>query len=226
MGRGTGLVGGTIKSKLTREDLERVLLDGFFPAVASTDMPQARRRVGLQEIGLPYATDAAITRHLAKFLRQQGAEFAAPTHVLFNGGVFKADDGRTIAFRCEDGGEATHLFRGNAPASSYRRIDPGEKRSVQIGLLLFALVASLVAIVVDLKRRRLRNELTDVIARSLLPRTWKPGESAVTASVPLTMSWTKSKNAMVMPTVVRSNAPTPRAWLRATATPPLTANPT
>jgi molecular chaperone DnaK (HSP70) len=90
LGRGTGLVGGTIKSKLTREDLQRVLLDGFFPAVASTDMPQARRRVGLQEIGLPYAADAAITRHLAKFLRQQGAAFAAPTHVLFNGGVLRA----------------------------------------------------------------------------------------------------------------------------------------
>lgn len=90
LGRGTGLVGGTIKSKLTRADLENVLLEGFFPAVGSTDMPQARRRVGLQEIGLPYAADAAITRHLAKFLRQQGTEFAAPTHVLFNGGVLRA----------------------------------------------------------------------------------------------------------------------------------------
>jgi molecular chaperone DnaK (HSP70) len=91
LGRGTGLVGGTIKSALSRADLERVLLDGFFPVVASTDMPQVRRRVGLQEIGLPYAADAAITRHLARFLRQQGAEFAAPTHVLFNGGVLRSD---------------------------------------------------------------------------------------------------------------------------------------
>jgi hypothetical protein len=53
-------------------------------------MPQARRRVGLQEIGLPYASDAAITRHLAKFLRQQGSALACPTHVLFNGGVLRA----------------------------------------------------------------------------------------------------------------------------------------
>lgn len=90
LGRGTGLVGGTIKSKLTREDMDRVLLEGFFPQVASTDMPQARRRVGLQELGLPYAADAAITRHLAKFLRQQGDQFVAPTHVLFNGGVLRA----------------------------------------------------------------------------------------------------------------------------------------
>ena len=90
LGRGTGLVGGTIKSKLTREDMDRVLLEGFFPQVASTDMPQARRRVGLQELGLPYAADAGITRHLAKFLRQQGDQFVAPTHVLFNGGVLRA----------------------------------------------------------------------------------------------------------------------------------------
>ncbi|HET8548168.1 MAG TPA: Hsp70 family protein [Bryobacteraceae bacterium] len=90
LGRGTGLVGGTIKSKLTRKDLERVLLDGFFPAASSEDMPQARRRVGLTEIGLPYAADAAVTRHLAKFLRQQGGGLAAPTHVLFNGGVLRA----------------------------------------------------------------------------------------------------------------------------------------
>jgi molecular chaperone DnaK (HSP70) len=90
LGRGTGLVGGTIKGSLTRKDLERVLLEGFFPITSSEEMPQARRRVGLTEIGLPYAADAAVTRHLAKFLRQRG-ELAAPTHVLFNGGVLRAD---------------------------------------------------------------------------------------------------------------------------------------
>ncbi len=102
LGRGTGLVGGTIKAKLLREDLERILLDGFFPAVSSNDMPQRQRRVGLQEVGLPYAADAAVTRHLARFLRQQAATaehgavrrgpsgLASPTHVLFNGGVMRA----------------------------------------------------------------------------------------------------------------------------------------
>ena len=96
-----------------------------------------------------------------------GLELNGRAYREIGGGVFKADDGRTIAFRCDNGGEATLLFRGNAPASSYRRIDPGEKRSVQIGLLLFALVAAIAAIVVDVKRRRSRNELTDVIARAL-----------------------------------------------------------
>ena len=101
LGRGTGLVGGTIKTKLLREDVDRILGEGFLPTVSSQDMPQ-RRRTGLAEIGLPYAADAAITRHLARFLRQQAAQsehgavrrgstgLAAPTHVLFNGGVLRA----------------------------------------------------------------------------------------------------------------------------------------
>ncbi len=91
LGKGTGLVGGTIKAKLLRADLESILRDGFFPEVASRDMPQRQRRIGLQEIGLPYAADAAITKHLARFLRQgESGAMAAPTHVLFNGGVFHA----------------------------------------------------------------------------------------------------------------------------------------
>jgi molecular chaperone DnaK (HSP70) len=102
LGRGTGLVGGTIKTKLAAEDVEHLLEQGFLPAVSSHEMPQ-RRRMGFAEIGLPYASDAAITRHLARFLRQQAAQsehgavrrgqsgLAAPTHVLFNGGVLRSD---------------------------------------------------------------------------------------------------------------------------------------
>ncbi len=101
LGKGTGLVGGTIKTKLLLEDVNRVLLDGFLPLVTSEEMPQ-RRRMGLAELGLPYAADAAITRHLARFLRQQAAAsehgsvrrgpsgLACPTHVLFNGGVLRS----------------------------------------------------------------------------------------------------------------------------------------
>ena len=89
LGRGTGLIGGSIKAKLDRVDMERIVLDGFFPEVSSHDMPTKQRRAGMFEIGLPYADDAAVTRHLARFLRQQG-KFAAPTRVLFNGGVFRA----------------------------------------------------------------------------------------------------------------------------------------
>jgi molecular chaperone DnaK (HSP70) len=86
LGRGTGLVGGTIKSKLKREDLQRILLDGFLPLVAMDAAPEGQH-ASLVEFGLPYATDAAITRHLAHFLHRHSAQ---PTHVLFNGGVLRA----------------------------------------------------------------------------------------------------------------------------------------
>ena len=102
LGKGTGVVGGAIRAKLERAELERILLDGFFPVASSQDMPQRARRAGLQELGLPYAADAAVTRHMARFLRQQASEaqhsavrrgpsgLACPTHVLFNGGVLRA----------------------------------------------------------------------------------------------------------------------------------------
>src|SRR2546430_17265816 len=54
LGKGTGLVGGTIATELTREDVERVLIEGFFPLCDRNDQPAKQRRVGLQEIGLPY----------------------------------------------------------------------------------------------------------------------------------------------------------------------------
>jgi len=87
LGRGTGLVGGTLKAALTRADVSQVM-EGFFPLVESTDMPARQSRAAVQEIGLPYATDAAVTRHLARFLSTNGLEL--PTHVLFNGGVLHA----------------------------------------------------------------------------------------------------------------------------------------
>jgi molecular chaperone DnaK (HSP70) len=86
LGRGTKVVGGTIKTELERGDVEEALLDGFFPACGPDDRPQAARRVGLTELGLPYAQDPAVTRHLAAFLGRHGR---TPTAILYNGGVMK-----------------------------------------------------------------------------------------------------------------------------------------
>jgi molecular chaperone DnaK (HSP70) len=86
LGRGTGVVGGSIKTKRKRKDLDAILLDGFLPEVALDAEPQGQR-AALTEFGLPYAADAAITRHLAHFLHHNRA---TPTHVLFNGGVLRA----------------------------------------------------------------------------------------------------------------------------------------
>ena len=103
LGKGTKLVGGTIKTELARDDLDQILVEGFFPKVASGELPARQRRVGFQELGLPYAADPAITKHLAQFLSEQirnspeaasirrgRSGLACPTHVLFNGGVMKA----------------------------------------------------------------------------------------------------------------------------------------
>jgi molecular chaperone DnaK (HSP70) len=94
--RGSALVGGTLKFELTREDLTRILIDGFIPHVGVAETPQSARRTGLTQVALPYAQDPAITRHLAAFLTRQsriaeGRSFVHPTAILFNGGVFKAD---------------------------------------------------------------------------------------------------------------------------------------
>jgi molecular chaperone DnaK (HSP70) len=92
LGRGSKLIGGTLKTEVTRAQAEELLVDGFFPKVASDAKTARRRTAGLREMGLPYAHDPAVTRHLAEFL----ARFArVPTAVLFNGGVMKAERLRT-----------------------------------------------------------------------------------------------------------------------------------
>jgi len=82
--RGAKLIGGTLRDEVTRAELHAVLFDGFFPVVAR-DAPLARGRGGLQEFGLPYASDPAVTRHLATFLARHGA--TRVDAILFNGGA-------------------------------------------------------------------------------------------------------------------------------------------
>ena len=102
--RGSSLMSGNLRTELTREEVTNVLVEGFFPKVAITDRPANQTRVGLRASGLPYAQDAAISRHLAAFLAKQQnatdelkdvnlpehATFLHPSAVLFNGGVLKA----------------------------------------------------------------------------------------------------------------------------------------
>jgi hypothetical protein len=104
LGRGSKVIGGSIKSEITRQQMEQVLVEGFFPECALDAAPRQQRQVGLQELGLPYAADAAVSKHLAQFLRRNEEALAqpkprskkatvggkVPTAVLFNGGVLKA----------------------------------------------------------------------------------------------------------------------------------------
>ncbi len=104
--RGSKLIGGTLRTELTRDEVTRNLVEGFFPLVEASARPASRARAALTKLGLPYAQDPAMTRHLAAFLARQvgatrdlagfedrlpaDASFLHPTAVLFNGGVFKA----------------------------------------------------------------------------------------------------------------------------------------
>ncbi|EKO3817041.1 Hsp70 family protein [Vibrio harveyi] len=69
--RGSKLLGATLKTELTQEEVQQTLVDGFFPQVAITDHPVRRNRGALTQMGLPYAQDAGITRHIAAFLSKQ-----------------------------------------------------------------------------------------------------------------------------------------------------------
>lgn len=86
-GRGRSLIGGALQAELTRADIEAIVLDGFFPRVSADASPEKVKGAGLREFGLPYAQDAAVTRHLAAFLARHHAR---PNALLFNGGVVTA----------------------------------------------------------------------------------------------------------------------------------------
>ncbi len=91
LGRSSSVIGGTQKADLARNVVDQVILDGFFPHCAPASLPEAVPQTGIQETGLAYETDPAVTRHLAHFLNRQSANTPmAPTALLFNGGVMKA----------------------------------------------------------------------------------------------------------------------------------------
>ncbi|MEZ9409620.1 MULTISPECIES: Hsp70 family protein [Vibrio] len=69
--RGSKLLGATLKTELTQQEVQQTLVDGFFPQVAVTDHPVQKTRGALTQMGLPYAQDAGITRHIAAFLSKQ-----------------------------------------------------------------------------------------------------------------------------------------------------------
>ena len=109
--RSSRLIASTLSTTLTREQVDQIVLDGFLPLVTADEMPALRRAGGLREAGLPYAADAAISKHLARFLTRAKANITSspqllesvggsakidsaplliPDAVLFNGGVFNA----------------------------------------------------------------------------------------------------------------------------------------
>ncbi len=97
--RGSKLIGGTLQTELTREEVTTSLVEGFFPQTPVDVHPKELRRGALTQMGLPYAQDAAVTRHIAGFLcrqanaieTEQNEAFIKPTAILLNGGVLKSN---------------------------------------------------------------------------------------------------------------------------------------
>lgn len=95
VGQSSKLISGTIKTKITKEAVYDIILNGFFERCKVSDLPTSEDQAGLQELGLNYASDTNILKYIAKFLRDnndlEDVMFRHPTAILFNGGVFKTD---------------------------------------------------------------------------------------------------------------------------------------
>jgi molecular chaperone DnaK (HSP70) len=87
-GSGSGVLSGSAKVQLKSKFIRQTLIDGFFPLVESNEYPDESEALGLSEAGLPFTKDAAVTKHLAAFLKDNDV---MPDAVLFNGGTMKAD---------------------------------------------------------------------------------------------------------------------------------------
>jgi len=86
LGAGSSIIGGTLRTEITRAEALELALDGFLPKCALTDRPSDDKRSIFRELGLPYVSDPAVTKHLAAFLA--GAGDVKPDAILFNGGFF------------------------------------------------------------------------------------------------------------------------------------------
>jgi molecular chaperone DnaK (HSP70) len=159
LGRGSGIIGSTITTELTPADLQTHLLDGFFPNCEIHETPAVRRKMGLRTLGLDYASDPAITKHLAEFLSRDcnsdaGGQPRLPTAVLFNGGVAKSETFRQRIIKvlerweAEEGQQATVLnsvdldlavaygaaWYGHVRREGGIRIKSGSARSYYLGI--------------------------------------------------------------------------------------------
>jgi hypothetical protein len=126
-GKGSKLVGSTLRAEVTRDEVTRAIIDGFFPIVDSEARPAVRARAALTQLGLPYAQDAAVTKHLAALLarhadavdtgKKGASKMLAPTCILFNGGVMKSTLLRERVTSCVDGwlgkGGKVRVLEGN-----------------------------------------------------------------------------------------------------------------
>lgn len=128
--KGSKLIGGTLRTEITREEVKRAIVEGFFPIVESNARPASRARAALTQVGLPYAQDPAVTKHLAALLARHAdalpstnasgdaRKLLRPSRILFNGGVMKSPILRERVVACidawlsEENAEKTRVLDG------------------------------------------------------------------------------------------------------------------
>ncbi|HUO60173.1 MAG TPA: Hsp70 family protein, partial [Candidatus Acidoferrales bacterium] len=149
LGSGRAIVGQMISAELTREDVLKVLSEGFLPLTDVKDLPKRDSRLGLRELGLPYASDPAITKHLAAFLtraesvQEPSSSTASTGHggivrpdaILFNGGFCAAEIARE---RIVDA--ISEWFRNESDWRPRVLNSGGMESAVAVGAAYYALV--------------------------------------------------------------------------------------
>ncbi|MCB1180431.1 MAG: Hsp70 family protein [Chlamydiia bacterium] len=87
--KGSSLIGGTLNTTLSQNEIEELLISDFFPLIALSERTQEQKALAISKIGLPFAKDPRITAHLSTFIAR-GCGGKLPTKVLFNGGTMKS----------------------------------------------------------------------------------------------------------------------------------------
>src|ERR1051325_3938553 len=85
LGSGSSLIGKSLRTEVLREEALELALEGFLPFTERGEAPKDEKRSLFRELGLPYVSDPAVTRHLNAFLEPTGQ---VPDAILFNGGFF------------------------------------------------------------------------------------------------------------------------------------------
>ncbi|MEE9395419.1 MAG: Hsp70 family protein, partial [Methylococcales bacterium] len=99
LGSGSRLIGGARSTEFSRQEINSIVLEGFFPESKRNEFPSGKRS-GVVEFGLPYASEPAISKHIAAFLRDHqsaceealsgNGQPAIPDALLLNGGMFRS----------------------------------------------------------------------------------------------------------------------------------------
>jgi len=95
-GEGRSLIAGTLAADLTKQEVETILLDDFYPYIESMESLTIGNGKEITDFGLVFEKDAAVTRHIIRFLehhrlniRKTLSKDPMPDFILFNGGTLK-----------------------------------------------------------------------------------------------------------------------------------------